>query len=55
MISYTKFQEMSRKSLTSLFFMANITEVVTAAVFPPIGSKMTLIKATGTPQAREAP
>ena len=46
---------MESKSLTRLFFMANMTEVVTAAVFPPIGSNITLIKATGTPQARDVP
>jgi hypothetical protein len=41
--------------LTSLFFMANIMALACSAAFPTIGSRITLIKASGMFNDSEAP
>jgi hypothetical protein len=42
-------------TLTNLFFMANIMALACSAAFPTIGSRITLIKATGKFNESDAP
>lgn len=46
---------MNIKALTSLSFMANMIALACSAAFPTIGSKMTLMNATGMLKESDAP
>ena len=47
--------EMNVRKLTSLSFMANIIALACSAAFPTIGSKITLINASGKFHAIDVP